>query len=104
LDKAIVNGGVVPCGDCENDIEVGWDATAPRNPDDPALSNDNVAGLAWYHTSTYADWPSPRYGALIGAQLQEFASTMPAVEFARMVKREQTKALHVGTYVCTRPS
>jgi hypothetical protein len=75
-----------------------WEATAPRDPDDPALSNDNVPGLAWYHTSTYAEWPSPGYGALVGAQLQQFASTMPAIEFARMVKRAQTKALHVGTY------
>ena len=97
-DKAIVNGGGVPCGACADAIEVGWEATAPRDPDDPALSNDNVAGVAWYHTSTFAEWPSPGYGEVVGAQLRQFASTMPATEFARMVKREQTKALHVGTY------
>ena len=33
--------------------------TTPRDPDDRALSNDGVPGLAWYHTSTYAEWPSP---------------------------------------------
>ena len=58
-DKAIINGGVVPCGDCEDGIEVAGEVTTPRDPDDRALSNDGVPGLAWYHTSTYAEWPSP---------------------------------------------
>ena len=58
-DKAIINGGVVPCGDCEDGIEVAGEVTSPRDPDDRALSNDGVPGLAWYHTSTYAEWPSP---------------------------------------------
>jgi len=38
---------------------VAGEVTTPRDPDDRALSNDGVPGLAWYHTSTYAEWPSP---------------------------------------------
>lgn len=43
-DKAIINGGVVPCGDCEDGIEVAGEVTTPRDPDDRALSNDGVPG------------------------------------------------------------
>ncbi len=28
------------------------------DPDDPALDDENVARLIWYHTNTQSDWPT----------------------------------------------
>lgn len=41
---------LAPCEHCGADIHFGSAVAALRDPDDPALSNDNVANFAWYHT------------------------------------------------------
>lgn len=46
-------------------------------PSDPALNTERIARFFWYHTSTYADWPS-----------NDFCP----------VKAQRGLALHVGTY------
>jgi hypothetical protein len=48
--------------------------TAPRitvDPDDSALSYENVTQLIWYHTSTQPDWPTRNYDP--AAELSEQA-------------------------------
>ena len=85
---------LAPCEHCGQEIHFGSAVAALRDPNDLALSNDKVADLAWYHTSTFRDWPSPEYAALVGAQLQKLGSIIPP----RIRYRESAKALHVGTY------
>jgi hypothetical protein len=85
---------LAPCEHCGQDIHFGSAVAALRDPNDPALSNDKVAELAWYHTSTFYDWPSPGYAALVGAQLQKLSRILPP----HIRDRELAKTLHVGTY------
>ncbi|OBJ00369.1 hypothetical protein A5660_25080 [Mycobacterium alsense] len=85
---------LAPCEHCGQDIHYGPAVAALRDPNDLALSNDMVAGLAWYHTSTFRDWPSPEYAALVGARLRKVGDILPS----HIRDRELVKALHVGTY------
>ena len=62
------------------------------------MSREKISDLAWYHTSTYIDWPWSGYAAFIADLYKASAGTMPPRVFAEMVRREQTKALHLGTY------
>lgn len=42
---------------------------APRmtvDPEDPALDNEWVARLSWYHTSTHPDWPTRYFDPAAG--------------------------------------
>lgn len=96
--QRIIEDGVVPCGTCDESIAVMNENIAVRNPDDPALDRTQISNLAWYHTSTHRNWPPPGYAAIIANRLRWAAATMPADVFADMVYREQTKALHLGTY------
>lgn len=89
---------LAPCEHCGEDIHFGSLVTALRDPDDPALSDDNVANLAWYHTSTFSDWPSSEYAALVGPRFQKLVRIMPPDALDRFRNGELAKALHVGTY------
>jgi hypothetical protein len=93
-----VEDGVVPCTDCGENIAVVNANIAVRNSDDPALDREHISELAWYHTSTYSEWPWPGYAAMVADQFKFSASTMPAKVFADMLRRAQTKALHLGTF------
>jgi hypothetical protein len=94
----IIADGTVPCEACGESIAVINENIAVRNPDDLALDRDRISELAWYHTSTHADWPPPGYAATIAEELQWSRQTMPEHVFAETFHREQTKALHLGTY------
>lgn len=90
---------LAPCEHCGQDIYFGSLVAALRDPDDPALSNDKVRDLAWYHTSTFHDWPSPEYVARIRSQFEQLGSRiLPPDARDRIRDREMAKALHVGTY------
>jgi hypothetical protein len=59
--------------DCEHggaEIHFGRAVIAIRDEEDPALDDELVPRLAWYHSSTWPDWPSPlrslRGGACFG--------------------------------------
>lgn len=75
--------------------------TAPKvtiDPGDPALSDDNVAKLIWYHTSTQPDWPARDFdpaAELTEETRQRMGGDDPV---ARWTERQRAKALHVGTY------
>jgi len=94
----IIAGGTVPCEVCGESIAVLNENIAVRDPDDLALDRERISDLAWYHTSTHADWPPPGYAATMAEELQWSRQTMPEHVFAEMIHREQTKALHLGTY------
>ncbi|WP_204014601.1 hypothetical protein [Virgisporangium aurantiacum] len=47
IDKARI-----PCSHCRGSIHLGLLATALRDLNDPALENEQLNRLAWYHTST----------------------------------------------------
>jgi hypothetical protein len=97
-EQSIVADGVAPCEHCERSISLINENIVVRHPDDPALSRAKISDLAWYHTSTYVDWPWSGYPAMIADLFKPSAAAMPASVFAGMLRREQTKALHLGTY------
>jgi hypothetical protein len=94
----IIADGTVPCDICTESISVINENIAVRDPDDLALDRERIIDLAWYHTSTHADWPPSGYSATIAEELHWSRQTMPEHVFTEMVYREQTKALHLGTY------
>jgi hypothetical protein len=58
-----------------------------------------VPQLAWYHSSTWADWPSPAYANHItGLLAQSMSPTWLGLDPGRVLALETGKALHVGTY------
>lgn len=93
-----VDGGAVACEVCSIDVPVVNENIAVRDPDDPALDQHRIAKLVWYHTSTYADWPVAGYAEMVAERFRGSEVPMPPSVFADMLHREQTKALHLGTY------
>jgi hypothetical protein len=89
--------GLIPCEHCGEDIHYGRLATVLRDPNDPAMSNDTVAKLAWYHTSSFPDWPPTNYAELMRATLESL-DTSYGIPIESTLQRALTKALHVGTY------
>ncbi|WP_052357481.1 hypothetical protein [Leifsonia aquatica] len=71
-------------------------------PDDLALDENVTRDLFWYHSSTHPDWPDRDFDPM--AELDPVARHLLAAagpgsaSLQTMVDREQTKALHVGTY------
>lgn len=90
--------GAIACGVCGKSVPARNENLAARADDDPALVRERVSELIWYHTSTYADWPSSGYAASIAEAFQSSEGMMPPDIHANAVLRAQTKALHVGTY------
>lgn len=89
-------GALMLCEHCECTIHFGPAVVALRDPDDPALDNAQIDQLAWYHTSTAADWPLNSYAAENRALLKKSARRfhLPESSFEHLL----TQALHVGTY------
>lgn len=87
----------VPCEHCGGEIHYGSAVTTLRDLEDPALSPDMVNELAWYHTSTYPDWPSPRFEQDTREALESFRHRSFG-SFDGVLKMQLTKALHVGSY------
>lgn len=74
---------------------------APRvtvDPADPALDDDLVARLSWYHTSTHPNWPPKNFdpAASLTAETRQLMGGDRQV--ADWAARQKRKALHVGTY------
>ena len=68
--------------------------TAPRvtvDPDDPALTDEDVGRLVWYHTSTRPDWP-PRDFDPAAELTQETRQRMGGEhQVARWAERQRAK-------------
>lgn len=74
---------------------------APRvtiDPTDPALVDEDVARLSWYHTSTHADWPPRDIDPAAGLTVQTILMMGGDARVAEWAQRQRGKALHVGTY------
>ncbi|GAA2895487.1 hypothetical protein [Microbacterium esteraromaticum] len=90
------HGSHMPCVHCGESLHYGPAVAALRDPDDPALDDSALNTLAWYHTSTQPDWPSPNFSADFVAGLDERDVLMPSRE--AFIAEHTSKALHVGTY------
>lgn len=85
----------VRCDHCDGEVHFGPAVALLRDEDDPALGD--VARLAWYHTSTWADWPSDTYRAEAESAARQTAEHF-CLDAEHMVEQATTKALHLGTY------
>ncbi|MFJ5644767.1 hypothetical protein [Streptomyces sp. NPDC093223] len=65
---------------------------------DPALDDDRVAQLFWYHTSTQPDWPTRDFdpAAVLAPEFRRMMGGEQRV--AAWAARQRAHALHVGTY------
>lgn len=87
-----------PCKSCGRDIHCGPAVIALRDLNDPCLDNHTASRMAWFHTSTYSDWPSNSYTETIRRLLER--GHAPVADIESSVRYQATKALHVGTYGC----
>ncbi len=87
----------VPCGHCCGSVHFGPAMAMLRDEHDRALDNAVVSEFAWYHTSTWADWPSDNF--VVEAKLDAPRAAQDyGIDPVSYVKHVATKALHVGTY------
>jgi hypothetical protein len=91
------NNAHVECVHCGTDIHFGPAVMTLRDADDPVLDDEQACSVAWYHTSTEPEWPQHGH-PLPRSVVQDLAKTMPldVVDDAR--RRDETQALHLGTY------
>ena len=74
---------------------------APRvtvDPDDPALDDDRVATVSWYHTSTQPDWPTRDFDPAAVLTPETRMRMGGGEHVAAWAARQRAKALHIGTY------
>jgi len=95
VDEA--DGARMDCAHCGGHIHFGRGVAALRGENDPALRDERVPMLAWYHTSTAPDWPSADYAACFERDLK-WVDRSFGPSRASHVARQTSKALHVGTY------
>lgn len=88
---------LVPCTRCGEDVHFGPAVAALRDELDPALIDQNVNRFAWYHTSTWRDWPSSDH-AEVAASTARITARQFHLDEEGIVTRATTQALHVGTY------
>lgn len=91
------NGARVACDHCGGTVHFGPAVALIRDDNDPALDNSAINSLAWYHTSTWADWPAPSYAAQAATRARQAAERF-GLDPTGLVERMSTQALHVGTY------
>ncbi len=85
------------CAHCGDQIHFGPAVAALRDENDPALRDECVPSLAWYHTSTSPDWPAADYASLFDSNLK-WVDRHAGLSRESYVARQTSKALHVGTY------
>lgn len=87
----------VPCDHCSAVIHYGPYVTALRDEDDPAMDNEAVSQLVWYHTSTSYDWPSPTHSEAVRAKLANHR-VIAGIPVEELIEHQISQAVHVGTY------
>jgi len=92
-----LNGARVPCAHCTADIHFGPAVMALRNADDPALDDQMMCSVTWYHTSTAPGWPCSSH-PMPPAAAALLARMMPGDVAGPVRERHETQALHLGTY------
>ncbi|HEY2813068.1 MAG TPA: hypothetical protein VGJ03_06380 [Acidimicrobiales bacterium] len=88
---------LVPGTHCGEDVDFGPAVAALRDDSDPALIDENLNRFAWYHTSTWRDWPSSDHTE-VAVSTARITARQFHVDEEGMVTRATTQALHVGTY------
>jgi hypothetical protein len=88
----------MPCEHCDRTIHFGPAVAALRNRDDQMLDNDRINRLAWYHSSTQSDWPSPSYAAEREAAIRAIGRDLLGDRVDAFIERQLNQTLHVGTY------
>src|SRR4051812_22783462 len=85
------------CPGCGTTSEAENAAQFAVHADDPALNDTVATQLAWYHTSTYLDWPPTiDFAGRLNDDVRQMMGGDEAVE--RWANRQANKALHVGSY------
>ena len=85
------------CQHCDREIWYGPNAMALREADDPALDDDTVYRVAWYHTSAVPGWPAGSR-PLTPAQAEVIAQRVSPDVVEAVRERHENQALHLGTY------
>lgn len=86
------------CPGCRADCTEGAATRLVTDPAEPALDNDQVLRLSWWHTSTEPHWPSADFDPLARLSINT-RQRMGGEEAAQgWAIRQRLKALHVGTY------
>jgi hypothetical protein len=88
----------MPCETCGNSIHFGPLTAAIRSEDDPALDDQLLNQMSWYHTSTYVDWPSPEYEVDRREELARSPHRRLLGDPERYLREHLDRALHLGTY------
>jgi hypothetical protein len=92
-----INGAHMPCEHCGASIHFGRAVIAIRDTQDPALNDVTLPRLAWYHTSTWPDWPSPAYVEHTERELRKAVARFHLDPMYSTSDQART-ALHLGTY------
>ncbi|OXM54456.1 hypothetical protein CFP75_05150 [Amycolatopsis alba DSM 44262] len=92
-----VNEAHIACRGCGAVIHFGRAVMTLRNADDPVLDDGCLTAVAWYHTSTYSDWPVGSR-TMPAATIEAYREHMPAGAAEGARARHENLALHVGTY------
>ncbi|WP_053204000.1 hypothetical protein [Jiangella muralis] len=92
-----INHAHMDCQHCGADIHFGRAVIAIRDEKDPALGDEMVPQLAWYHTSTWPDWPSRGFAEHAIAQSGDAAKRL-RLGREHALEQATISALHLGTY------
>ncbi|MFI5590034.1 hypothetical protein ACIA5G_33655 [Amycolatopsis sp. NPDC051758] len=91
------DGAHVACAGCAAQIHFGLAAMTLRDPEDPVLDDRYLLDAAWYHTSTFPDWPHGSR-AMPDATVESLRRLMPEVSAHRVRALHENQALHLGSY------
>ncbi|KAA1399909.1 hypothetical protein [Aeromicrobium ginsengisoli] len=92
-----INEAHLDCEHCGAGIHFGRAVIAIRDEHDLALDDEMVSRFAWYHTSTWPNWPSPDYANQTKLKLKESAGRL-GFSVERALEKVTTQAFHLGTY------
>jgi hypothetical protein len=92
------NNARMGCDHCGESIHFGPLAAGLRDQDDPALDDGLLNKLSWYHTSTYADWPSSDSERDMRAVFSTSRARALLGDPEPHLQAQLDKALHLGTY------
>lgn len=89
---------MMTCAGCGGDFHFGPAVIDLKDADDLALDDSRLTQLAWYHTTTDAEWPrhSKKLSAAELQTLRQWGRSEHQIESYR--QRHENLAIHVGTY------
>ena len=89
--------GAHGCPGCGVTADVADGLQFTGDPADPVLDDDFATEVTWFHTSTRPEWPAPvDFAAILKDETRQMMGGEEAA--AQWVRRQSTKALHIGTY------